>query len=962
MVLYHRMAAQRRCSALIFDRLRRTPDDLLSVVRDFDVKGVAFEIFISSEQGGSRKAITFPVTQMPLSVQALLLQKELPKLYVLQELWMNSMLAEEEPKGCYVLDYDKIDDLEPEVREILDIPEREKVEVYLDSYLAVGNTDFTIRASITHPRYGRLDPRRRRGHAIRVSGNQYVLVFPEVARLLDRLEQRPREIQEQFPYVAEVKALAESVDARLDPYLQKERYLFPTNFDVNVKAENPSKVVLIPEIEGLPAEFDLEKLAKTGRSYTYDARGNRYRVFVGPELQRNLNNLLENPVIEGTAVPQFIHNPAAFLPSDLEIDLDKFSDRVKGLDIQVYRAKPYIQITPRGQGWFEIDAGIRLSRVNGTTYGQEEPSGHEGFPDDVLDSDEQFNMDVNRLAGLAEKAPQEGGWVLDGDKWIYIPKDARKVSEAASKSSGIAPGGRVSEAHLRYILEIYTNIDALEYDSEFSRLARELLDDSSPALDYTLPRCFKGDLYDHQAEGYTWLQQIYGIPVGGLLADEMGLGKTIQVIAFMALLFEQEALSPALVICPKTLVDNWKSEIARFLPQAKVYEHTGPNRIRAAELFGLYDVVVATYETLVRDELILGQVDWSMCVCDEAQRIKNFTTAAARVCKVLKARLRLALTGTPVENSLGDLWSIVDYVQPGLLGSYNEFRNRFERPLSLHPSETIRQDVERELIARLYLVYKRRTKKEILKDLPPKKEERTHIPLGKLQEQLYRSIIAEIQGGNRQQGQVLAAIRRLLNVCAHPFLETQQADTASPTDLKHSCPKLVHTLDLLHDIRKSGEKCLIFTDRRAMQRILARVILNEFGFMPTVINGESVNRLELVESFNQKGGFSAMILSPRAAGTGLTITGANHVIHYTRWWNPAVENQATDRIHRIGQTKPVFVHIPICTADTGRTAEEVLDQLLSRKSRLAESVIVPSSGLNITEKEIAEALGISIEK
>lgn len=670
-------------------------------------------------------------------------------------------------------------------------------------------------------------------------------------------------------------------------------------------------------------------------------------------MQQNLRSLLENSVIEGTAVPQFISNPAAFLPPDLDIDLDKFSNRVKGLNIQVYRARPYIRITPHGNNWFDVDTGIHLHKAGGNIYKDD------GYVSDVTETDERDTMDVASFAAMAEQVPDEGGWVFDGERWIGVPKGARKIWEAASNLQEIAPSGRVHVAHLKYILEIYTNIDVLEYDAEFSRLVQEFLEPSATTVVYPIPGCFQGNLHDYQVEGYIWLQRLYNIRVGGLLADEMGLGKTVQVIAFMALLLEQNILAPAIIVCPRTLVKNWKSELARFLPRARVYEHIGPYRVRTVEFFQNWDVVITSYETLVSDELILGQVDWTVCVCDEAQKIKNFTTAAARVCKALKARLRLALTGTPVENSLGDLWSIVDFVQPGLLGSYQEFRNRFERPLLADTSEATRERVERELLACLYLVYKRRTKNEYLKELPPKTEERYYIPLSNLQQQLYRNIVAEIKGGHLQRGQVLGAIRRLLNVCAHPFIETREYKYASPRDLKQSCPKLARTLELLHNIRKSAEKCLIFTDSRAMQEILVRVILDEFGFIPTIINGESVNRLELVEDFNKTNGFSVMILSPRAAGTGLNITSANHVIHYTRWWNPAVENQATDRVHRIGQTKPVFIHLPICTINSGLTAEQVLDSLLHQKSVLAERILVPSSKLNITPEEIAEALGIS---
>ncbi len=547
--------------------------------------------------------------------------------------------------------------------------------------------------------------------------------------------------------------------------------------------------------------------------------------------------------------------------------------------------------------------------------------------------------------------------MLDEEEWMHVPKGADQFTKVTSELSTFAPNGRVSLAQLGYYLEIYANIDILEYDAEFCRLVKDLIRGTREQSKIALPDAFNGQLYDYQFDGYRWLGRNYSLPIGGLLADEMGLGKTIQVIAFMAYLLEKQELQPALVVCPKTLTENWKKELAKFLPAAKVYVHTGPHRIRNIKVLFTFHVVITTYETLVRDELFLGQVDWSICVLDEAQRIKNYTTAAARVCKAMKATSRLALTGTPVENELGDLWSIVDYVQPGLLGSYQEFRDRYERPLSNDVSGEKAHNIERELLTNLYMVYQRKTKAEHLTDLPPKTEIRHSILMSPLQERLYRSILNEMQSASKGGGMVLQAIHRLLRVCAHPYLEVGGVEYADPADLKSSCPKLSHVLDILHDIQKADEKCLIFTHWREMQTVLVRTILDEFGFWPTVINGESINRLESVNNFNNTVGFNVMILSPRAAGTGLTITGANHVIHYTRWWNPAVENQATDRVHRIGQTKPTSVHIPICEVPSGITVEQVLDNLLARKRKLAKSVVVPSNQLNITEKDIMAALG-----
>ncbi len=909
-------------------------DDLLKVTLSFQGEGLAFEVSVKD-----RGRLTFPLEDVPLGAQDLLRQKALPQLIILQELWMNSLI-DRAGDGTYLLSYDKVDEIPEDLRKTLGIPGREGFEIFVKSHLAVGNEGFAIHVAISHPEYGRLSSHQRRGHAVQVGKDRFVLMHPEAAHLLDRVERKPQSVQEQFPYLAEVKALAEKAGARMDDYLKRENYIFPGEMDVNVQAESLEKITLIPEILGIPGSYDPSELEK-GYGVAQDEEGRRHRVFLGDDMKTQLKQLQHSLPIEGTAVPEFLGNPEAFLPPDLDLDLEKFSDRVKGLGIRAYTARPYVNVTPSGANWFQVDAGIhKTSTTDGTSVGRVQ--GNEG---------------AQQLLDLAEKAPPEGGWVLDGKEWVHVPKGASKFAEATEQLITLSPSGRVTLAQLGFFLEIYMNVDVLEFDAGFRRLAEELRLGPTTGEEIALPQAFNGSLYDYQLDGYAWMGRNYSIPAGGLLADEMGLGKTVQVIAFMAHLFDKGELGPSLVVCPKTLTRNWKDEIGRFLPAARTHIHEGPGRIREAEYFKMFHVVITTYETLVRDQICLGQVDWTICVCDEAQRIKNYTTSASRVCKAMKAVSRLALTGTPVENSLGDLWSIVDYVQPGLLGSYQQFRERFERPLSGGPSEEQAGNIERELMASMYLVYQRRTKEEHLTDLPPKTEIKYPVPLSPLQLGLYRDILDEMKGGLKGRGMVLQAIRRLLEVCAHPYLETGNYNYADPVDLIECCPKLASTLDILREVRDKGEKCLVFTDRRAVQDILVRVILSEFGFIPTVINGESINRLDSVKHFNQTPGFKVMVLSPRAAGTGLTITGANHVIHYTRWWNPAVENQATDRVHRIGQEKPTTIHLPICEVPGGKTVEQVLDELLTRKRKLAKSIIVPSSQLNITEKDMAAALG-----
>ncbi|MGE5580221.1 MAG: DEAD/DEAH box helicase [Bacillota bacterium] len=931
-------------------RTERYQENLLRVERTFEIDGMVFDVWVERDPK-HRELVELPLTQPLLPPGVMLAQSALPKLSALQELWMNSVIDDGLTNGTYVLKYDRVDEVSDDLCAVLEVPSRESLAVHIESHLAVGNPSFALEVSMSHPRYGRLSPKRRKGHALQVGSDSYILIERPLAELLDRLEHRPTTVEGQFAYVAEVKALALKAGASLDEYLRREEYAFPERVSVDVQSKSPDEITLIPQVEDLPEGFEPADVAG-GYAVRTDERGRRRRVFLSPKAKANLQAMAAKPSLKGPEVPQFIGNPQAFLPESLDLDLEKFSDRVKSLGIRAYKAKPYIQVTPRANGWFDIEVGVRTEDVADRGPGPQAQSGQ----DEGAGSAEQLSPE--ELGELSKDATPEGGWVLRNGQWIHVPKDAGKFAEAARRLEEIAPDGRVAPNMMRYVLEIYTNIEALEYDSEFNRLAREFLGQSADLDDRTVPACFCGQLRDYQTDGYVWMRRISQIPLGGLLADEMGLGKTVQVIAFMSWLNDRGLLRPSLVVGPQALVDNWASELGKFLPGVSVYKHMGPGRVRDMSLWNSVDIVATTYDTLVRDEIMMGQIDWRVLVCDEAQRIKNFTTATARVVKAMKAGFRLALTGTPVENSLGDLWSIVDYVQPGLLGSYQEFRQRFEIPLSQNDTDEMRAAVEKKLVAHLYLVYKRRTKEEYLRELPPKTECVDTVPMSPLQQQRYAEIVAEAKRGDKGRGVAFVAIRRLLNTCAHPYLETGGFDTASPEELIRSCPKLARTMEILEHVKRSEEKALVFTDRRNMQRILARAILGRFGIYPAIINGESINRFDSVKHFNMSQGFNVLILSPRAAGVGLTITGANHVIHYTRWWNPAVENQATDRAHRIGQTRPVTVHIPIVTSPAGRTAEQVLDTLLKRKRALASSVIVPSSRLNVTEEEIARELGL----
>ncbi len=461
------------------------------------------------------------------------------------------------------------------------------------------------------------------------------------------------------------------------------------------------------------------------------------------------------------------------------------------------------------------------------------------------------------------------------------------------------------------------------------------------------PASFNGELFSYQVDGYRWLFRLSKQFVGGLLADEMGLGKTIQVISHMLKIKESGTPGPHLVIMPKTLIENWNREINKFTNgRLSIFPYDGPNRRVNAEALKNFDVVLTTYDALRIDQAKLGKVDWNMVVCDEAQYAKNPTTQRTCAVKALKSKHRAALTGTPVENGLIEFWCIMDFVQPGLLGSWADFRTNFERPIAEGNEEEKTTKIEN-LLSKIKGNYLRRMKEDVL-DLPIKKIEYIETYLSDEQLEIYRNIARQAKAGGK--GMMLAAIGKLLRLCAHP---SSALGSSSGDVTAIRCPKLNVTLDIISEIQSKSEKVIIFSDFKIIQRVLQESIRKNLGTWADIINGEITrNRQQIIDIFSEKAGFNVIILGHQVAGVGLNIVAANHVIHYTRPWNPAKENQATDRAHRIGQTKEVNIYYPIVKDERFVTVEQKLAELIQSKSDLARDVLRPSAEFKLKPEDL----------
>ncbi len=468
------------------------------------------------------------------------------------------------------------------------------------------------------------------------------------------------------------------------------------------------------------------------------------------------------------------------------------------------------------------------------------------------------------------------------------------------------------------------------------------LRDPAQIRDLPAPPGLTGELRAYQRRGYAWLNFLSSFGLGACLADDMGLGKSIQLLALLAGRHESGARlpgHPVLLVCPTSVLGNWQREAAKFFPQLKVYLHHGAQRPRGRDLAALatqHDLVLTSYALVHRDQAPLAEIPWDGIVLDEAQNIKNFDTKQARAVRHLPAEFRVALTGTPVENHVRDLYSLMEFLNPGLLGSARDFQNRFFKPIQQYQDERAMKQLR--TLTAPFVLRRLKTDRAVISDLPEKLEFKTYCKLTREQRRLYEDVIngcfVDLEGRSSMQrrGLILATISRLKQVCNHP---AQVLKEEGP--LAGRSGKLARLTEMLEEVREAGEKALIFSQFAEMGQLLTTHLRSAFGEEVHFLHGGTPRRERdrMVTHFEQPTGPKLFVLSLKAGGTGLNLTAANHVFHYDRWWNPAVENQATDRAFRIGQQRSVQVHKFLCMG----TVEERIDTILEMKKGLADRVV-----------------------
>ncbi|MFI7698579.1 DEAD/DEAH box helicase [Nonomuraea sp. NPDC049480] len=536
-------------------------------------------------------------------------------------------------------------------------------------------------------------------------------------------------------------------------------------------------------------------------------------------------------------------------------------------------------------------------------------------------------------AELAELARLKVPLVRVRGQWVEL--DDRQLKAALRAVGGERTGEATAADVLKHVISADLwgddELPLLEIDADgvlgdllSGQAERRLIPIATPAgLDATLR--------PYQERGLAWLSFLSELGLGGVLADDMGLGKTVTTLA---LLVHERAGAPTLLVCPMSLVGNWQREAARFAPGLRVYVHHGSGR--DAALIGDADLVITTYGTAHRDLETLKQHEWRRVVCDEAQAIKNSGTLTAQAVRSIPTPTRLALTGTPVENHLAELWSIMEFANPGLLGPRSRFRTRFQEPIEARQDEEAARALRR--ATGPFILRRLKTDKSIISDLPEKMEVKEWCPLTPEQASLYQAVVDDMLAriddseGIERRGLVLATMAKLKQVCNHPAHLLKDGSR-----LAGRSGKLARLEQLAEEILAEGEKALLFTQyaefgtmlQPYLAQRLERPVLWLHGGLP------KKTRDRLVDRFQQDPEPMLFVLSLKAAGVGLNLTAASHVVHVDRWWNPAVEDQATDRAFRIGQRKNVQVRKLICAG----TLEERVDEMIERKKALAERVV-----------------------
>ena len=902
-----------------------------------------------------------------------------------------------------LIPFEEVCHLESVEQELLGLPEFYPFEIEVQSDGTFNQPEFRYIYQFLKPDWKPLHPTRT-GCILRLTEEWAYLLTREQFTLLETLDAfNSRDIEDKnfeanLIEFANIKGIAKEIGSALDNYLNQEEVVAPKTVRLRLR-ESDDSVEIIPDV----ADVDSEKFEETFDKFP-DSQdiyslpqpdGGRTRVLFQEKQREALQTLKYYRRVPREELAEIAEHPQAYFdPEVIELDptdeTPSFSERVR--EIGIYKPRVYPFVSPYKSEWIP---GILVEDKSGTRTKLQIKT-EEEFTELKQAVHEAKRTGKKRVEWKGQELP-----VPDVEKHLpFIEKQLKHRKKPR-------PEGEKSETTVLIIEENIEDTDYVEKppDSQVKEPFRHLLE-STP----NLKQEFK--LLPHQEEGVAWAQQLWeNRYLGGLLADDMGLGKTLQVLCFLEWHHAKYRLSesqqkPYLIVAPIALLENWAAEYPKFFNKGtldfvtlygkelqnfkcdpddainlEIPEIEGVERLRelrkrrgALDVKRLRnaDVVLTTYETVRDFQLDLGLIPWATVVIDEAQRIKTPGTLVTNALKALKTDFRLAMTGTPVENSLMDLWCITDFVAPGYLDSAKNFNNEFCRPLK-NPETDIRVLGDR-IRERIGVHLKRRLKTDILDDLPEKyiHVEGCQQEMPPMQAERYQAALQSTQdsesSGPQQRKRILQVLQQLRDISDHPLLADSQWEDLSIVKIIEQSAKLMVTVQLLEKIRTNNEKVILFAERRKTQHLLAHVVREYFGLKDVcIVNGDTpgsaqrtnsmkMSRQQSVDRFQDSSGFNAIIMSPLAAGVGLNITGANHVIHYSRWWNPAKEDQASDRVYRIGQNRSVHIYLPMAIHSEFQTFDVILHELLERKRQLSQGTLFPTEQAEVTPKEILEKL------
>jgi SNF2 family DNA or RNA helicase len=899
----------------------------------------------------------------------------LSQLSILNELYENGF-AQHTVDACEVETHEILNLSEID-RQILCLPNPYPYEIYIQSDGQLNQSTFKFKYGFYDftPNGTRLNVKRN-GAIVQVENREYLLSTNQflICQALDEfnsLTEAERTFQNNLKRFSDIKSFSKTAASYLDAYLDSQNYHQPDKIKIEVEFIN-GILEIIPTVDiensiGFTNSFD--KFPNVRDVYPVsDGGGVTTRVVIDEAKKCELEKIkINRRIADPKIIQEIVEHPERYFDNDI-VDFTVFySERVK--EIGVYKPKFYPFVCPYKSEWIP---GIA---IKDKIYGEKRIL----FKTPVELDEFVAVKQVAKTTG--KKSLEWGGTEIpidDAEKFIKIAKrQFENPKEPVEKKQ------RQSEDEVLIIKE---NAELTEYVQGNEQLSS--INHSFSKIENLVSFI---SLKEHQIEGISWLQTLQKEKFCGcLLADDMGLGKTLQLLYFIEWHSQVNHDSkPYLIVAPVTLLENWENEYQKFFsPQnlslTKLYgattltkEFNQKENQREAKELQRKHIILTNYETLRTYQATLCLIDFAVVALDEAQKIKTPGTLVTNVSKALKADFKIAMTGTPVENTLIDLWCIMDFSVPGLLGNAKDFAKEFQNPLK--DDETNIKELTERLREKIGVFIKRRLKKDVAKDLPTKFDNnnsrvKRQMPTAQLER--YKIEIEQAKsndlGGADKRNQILKSLWAIRDISDHPFLVENQICNFSSDELIASSAKLQIVIGLLADIKSKNDKVIVFADRKETQKMLQKVVYDSFAVFPSIVNGDTpttkksegkakLSRQQTIDRFQEENDFNVIIMSPLAAGIGLNVTKANHVIHYSRHWNPAKEEQATDRAYRIGQQKDVHVYYPMAvfpeemTNDDGsrqKSFDEILDTLLNRKKSLATSTLFPSEQAEVKPEEL----------